>query len=163
MSDYIPTREETPIASDARVGVVAARFNEPVVNRLFAGATRRLAQLGMAGERIETIRVPGAFELPLAARKMAAAARFDGILALAAVIRGDTAHFDFVAGECTRGLGRVMLDFGIPIGFGVLTCETQAQALARSDSTAANKGEQTALALLQTIAALKQFGQDTQR
>ncbi|HET6724779.1 MAG TPA: 6,7-dimethyl-8-ribityllumazine synthase [Gammaproteobacteria bacterium] len=155
MSDYTPQSSQASTVPDARIAIVAARFNDFVVNGLIAGARRVLARHGIADDAIEECHVPGAFEIPLAAQKLAATGRFDGIVALGAVIRGGTAHFEFVAGECTRGLGRVMLDSGLPIGFGVLTCDTEAQALERSNSMSGNKGEEAALAVLEMVAALR--------
>ena len=127
-------------AAGLRVAIVAARYNEVIVEALIAGA--RAAWLAAGGEarslRLE--RVPGAFELPLVSQVIAQRGGFDAIVALGCVIRGDTAHFDFVAGECARGLQQVMLGTGVPVSFGVLTTETVAQAEQRSAPGAGNKG-----------------------
>jgi 6,7-dimethyl-8-ribityllumazine synthase len=155
MSDYSPSSERELAVSDARIVLLASRFNDFVVDGLLAGARRMLDRHDVGA--VETYRVPGAFEMPLAAKKLAASGRFDGIVALGAVIRGGTAHFEFVAGECTRGLGRVTLDSGLPIGFGVLTCDTEAQALDRANSKGGNKGEEAALAVLEMIAWLRRL------
>ncbi|HET7569419.1 MAG TPA: 6,7-dimethyl-8-ribityllumazine synthase [Gammaproteobacteria bacterium] len=157
MSDYTPAGSDDLAVADARIAIVASRFNDFIVDGLLAGARRVLKRYGIADEAIEVVQVPGAFEIPLAAQKLAATQRFDGIVALGAVIRGGTAHFEFVAGECTRGLGRVMLDTGLPIGFGVLTCDNETQALDRSNSKGGNKGEEAALAVLEMIAVLRRF------
>lgn len=157
MSDYTPAADRELAVSDARIAIVASRFNDFIVEGLIAGARRMLARHGVADDAVELLYVPGAFEIPLAASKLAATGRFDGIVALGAVIRGDTAHFEFVAGECTRGLGQVMLETGLPIGFGVLTCDTDAQAMERSNSKDGNKGEEAALAVLEMIAVLRRI------
>ncbi|MHB1950451.1 MAG: 6,7-dimethyl-8-ribityllumazine synthase [Acidiferrobacteraceae bacterium] len=135
----------------ARVGILAARFNGFIVERLREGALDVLRRHGVRDERIETVHVPGAFELPLAAVLLARSGRFDGLLALGAVIRGDTPHFDFVAGECVRGLGEVMREYRLPIGMGVLTVNTLDQAIARAGEEAGNKGEEAASALIEMV------------
>lgn len=120
--------------------VVAARYNESIVGGLLAGAQSAWAELGGTAQDLRIERVPGAFELPLAARAFALSAGVDAVVALGCVIRGDTAHFDFVAGECARGLQRVMLDTGVPVSFGVLTTDTEAQAQQRAAAGPGNKG-----------------------
>lgn len=154
MSDYLPADRELAVA-DARVALVASRFNDAVVEGLVAGARRTLDRHHVAAAKI--LWVPGAFELPLAARKLAESRRFDGIVALGAVIRGGTAHFEYVAGACTDGLARAMLDTGVPVGFGVLTCDTLTQALERAGGGPGNKGEEAALAVLEMVVALREL------
>jgi 6,7-dimethyl-8-ribityllumazine synthase len=127
-------------ARGRKVAIVAARFNEFVVSSLLKGATACWLERGGAAQDLLVARVPGAFELPVAARKLASGGRYDAIVALGCVIRGDTPHFDYVAGECARGLQLVSLDTGVPIAFGVLTVETVEQALERAATTAGNKG-----------------------
>ncbi|HET7586837.1 MAG TPA: 6,7-dimethyl-8-ribityllumazine synthase [Gammaproteobacteria bacterium] len=161
MSDFTPAGDRDLSVSDARIVMVASRFNDFIVNGLIDGARRMLARHGVADDAMELVYVPGAFEIPLAAKKLAETGRFDGIVALGAVIRGDTAHFEFVAGECTRGLGQVMLETGLPIGFGVLTCDTDAQAMERSNSKEGNKGEEAALAVLEMVDVLRRMGEGT--
>jgi 6,7-dimethyl-8-ribityllumazine synthase len=136
----VGTGGEPLSAVGLNIVIVAARYNEPVVCGLLAGAQASWAELGGAAQALRIERVPGAFELPLAARAFALAGRADAIVALGCVIRGDTAHFDFVAGECASGLQRVMLDTGVPVSFGVLTTDTEAQAQQRSAPGAGNKG-----------------------
>jgi 6,7-dimethyl-8-ribityllumazine synthase len=131
-----------------RVGIVCSRFNRSIVDGLLAGARRGLTSCGVADDRIEVVFVPGAFEIPVAARAMADTGRFDALLTLGAVIRGETAHFDYVAGPCADGVARVQLDTGIPIGFGVLTTNTLEQAVARSSGDD-NKGEEAALVAIE--------------
>ena len=141
-------------ASASRVAIVAARFNAPMVDQLIEGATRAwLAHGGRAAELVVE-RVPGAFELPLAALKFAACGEYDAVIALGCVIRGDTPHFEYVAGECARGLMDAGLVTGVPVIFGVLTTETQAQAEERADITRMNKGRESMEAALEMIELL---------
>jgi 6,7-dimethyl-8-ribityllumazine synthase len=127
-------------AAGLAVAIVAARFNEFVVSSLLAGATQAWTAAGGAPDRLSIVRVPGAFELPVGALACTRSKRFDAVVALGAVIRGDTPHFEYVAGECARGLQRVALDTGVPVLFGVLTVETIDQALERAAVSAGNKG-----------------------
>lgn len=127
-------------ARGLRLVVLAARYNESIVGQMLDGAKERWVQLGGDPAQLRVERVPGAFELPLAARQFAHAKVADAIVALGCVIRGDTAHFDFVAGECARGLQQVMLDTGVPVSFGVLTTETEEQAQERASPDQMNKG-----------------------
>ena len=119
-------------AGKLRFAIAAARFNDFVVDRLVDGAIEALKQQGASESNITVARVPGAFELPVLAKKMAASGKYDAVIALGAVIRGATAHFDFVAGECASGLTRVSIDTGIPVSFGVLTTDTVEQAMERA-------------------------------
>ena len=144
-------------ATDVRLAVVAARFNEFIVNSLTDGALDALRRHGIAEAAVDVIKVPGSFELPLAVKRAAASARYDGIIALGAVIRGSTAHFDYVAGECTKGLGSVALNHDIPVGFGVLTVDTIEQAIERAGTKAGNKGAECALTVLEMISLLRQL------
>jgi len=152
------TIEGQLIARDARFAVIAARFNDLVVTRLIDAAVDTLRRHGAAATDIELVRVPGAFELPLVARRLAQTRRHDGLVALGAVIRGETPHFDFVCTECAAGLSRVSLEFDLPVGFGLLTCDTVDQALARAGGKAGNKGNEAALAVLETVNLLRQIG-----
>jgi 6,7-dimethyl-8-ribityllumazine synthase len=136
-------------ANDVRVAVVAARFNSFVVDKLVSGALDTLHKQGVPDTQVLLVRVPGAFELPLAVQELAANSDCDAVIALGAVIRGDTPHFDYVAGECARGLAQVSLDTGVPVAFGVLTCDTAEQALARAGGKAGNKGADAALTALE--------------
>lgn len=132
--------EAEPSARGRRIAIVAARFNDLVVASLLKGATRAWFERGGAAADLAIVRVPGAFELPLAARKLAGSGRFDAVVALGCVIRGDTPHFEYVAGECAHGLQLASLETGVPVAFGVLTVETLEQALERAASAAGNKG-----------------------
>jgi 6,7-dimethyl-8-ribityllumazine synthase len=125
-----------------------SRYNETVTERLLAGAQACLRERGVPAAGVDVVRVPGAWELPFAARALAARGGYAAVVALGAVIRGETAHFEFVAGEASRGLMDVALHYGVPVGFGLLTCETLEQALARAGGNAGTKGyEATAAAL----------------
>lgn len=150
--------EENLNVADARVGIVAARFNSFVVDRLIDGARRTLTDHGINNDAIILLHVPGAFELPLAARELAIHHKVDAVIALGAVIRGDTAHFDYVCSECSAGLMRVSLDYGIPVGFGVLTVEDEDQALVRAGDED-NKGRDAAQAALEMIGLLRRVHQ----
>jgi 6,7-dimethyl-8-ribityllumazine synthase len=136
-------------AEGARIAVVAARFNGFVVDKLIAGALDVLRQQGVPDDEVILVRVPGAFELPLAVQELAASGDYDAIVALGAVIRGETPHFDFVAGECARGLSQVALETGVPVAFGVLTCDTAEQALDRAGGKAGNKGADAVMTALE--------------
>ncbi|MCF1427547.1 MAG: 6,7-dimethyl-8-ribityllumazine synthase [Shewanella sp.] len=147
-------------AKNAKVAIVVSRFNSFLVESLLEGAIDTLKRFGqVADENITVVRVPGAFELPLAARRVAASGKFDGIIALGAVIRGGTPHFDFVAGECNKGLAQVSLEFDVPVSFGVLTTDTIEQAIERSGTKAGNKGGEAALGLLEMVNVLQQLEQ----
>jgi 6,7-dimethyl-8-ribityllumazine synthase len=144
-------------ARGRKVAIVAARFNEFIVSSLLRGATASWVEHGGAAEDLLVARVPGAFELPVVARKLAASGRWDAVIALGCVIRGDTPHFEYVAGECARGLNLVALETGVPVIFGVLTVETVDQALERAATTEANKGGEsmdTALEMADLLARL---------
>ena len=135
-----PDSQSSPDARGLRVAVVASQYNEGIVAQLLDGLGERWQQLGGTAAHLRVERVPGAFELPLAARQFALSRQVDAVVALGCVIRGDTAHFEYVAGECARGLQQVMLDTGVPVSFGVLTTETEAQARQRSAPGPQNKG-----------------------
>lgn len=136
------------MARDLRFALVTARFNEFVVEPLIRGALDALRRHG-AEKQADIVRVPGAFDLPLAARKLAMSRRYDALIALGAVIRGETPHFDYVAGECASGLARIALESGVPIAFGVLTTETLEQAMDRAGGKAGNKGADAAMAAIE--------------
>jgi 6,7-dimethyl-8-ribityllumazine synthase len=141
-----------------RVGIVCSRFNEFVVNALLDGAQRGLKARGVREKNVETHWVPGAFEIPLMARLMAVSQKFDALVALGAVIRGETSHFEYVAGPCAEGIMQVQLETLIPIGFGVLTVEDVEQAAARSRPDDTNKGFEAAQVALDMIAAMRRWG-----
>jgi 6,7-dimethyl-8-ribityllumazine synthase len=138
-----------------RIALAASRFNELVVERLVAGATDSLRRHGVDPDAIDVAWVPGAMELPLIAQRMAASGRYDAIVALGAVIRGATTHYDLVAGQCAAGLARVQLDTGVPVIFGVLTTDTIEQALERAGTKAGNKGRDAGVAAIETARLLQ--------
>lgn len=138
-----------------RIAIVQARFNEKITSGMKAGVLKALLASGVAQKSIETHVVPGSFEIPLLCKALAKSKKFDGIVTLGAVIKGETAHFDFVAGETARGIMQVMLEEKLPIAFGVITTYDLKQALARSKDNENNKGYEAALALIETISALK--------
>jgi len=140
-----------------RFCIIAARFNESIVNRLIEGALDTLKRHGVVEADLQVVRVPGAFELPLAAQQVAKMGTFDGIVALGAVIRGATPHFEFVSGECSSGLNRVCLKYEIPLGFGLLTCDTVDQAVERSGTKAGNKGSEAALSTIEMVSLLQRL------
>lgn len=156
MSD-IKTIEGGMVLDGSRFAVVVGRWNSFVVEHLLEGALDTLKRHGAKDAEIEIIRVPGAFEIPLTAKKLAEAGKYDAIVALGAVIRGGTPHFEFVAGECTKGLANVSMDFGIPVAFGVLTVDTIEQAIERAGTKAGNKGEEATLAIIEMVNLLKQI------
>jgi len=142
-------------AATARFAIVVARFNGFVVEGLLSGATDILKRHGVNDSNITVIRVPGAFEMPLVTRKVARSEDYDAIIALGAVIRGGTPHFDYVAGQCASGLARVALEEQVPVAFGVLTTDSIEQAIERSGTKAGNKGEDAALTALEMVSLLR--------
>lgn len=132
-----------------RFGIVAARFHTVLVDRLLAGARATLSEHGVEPEQIVVVRVPGAWEIPIALDRLASLGQFSALLALGVLVRGGTLHFEVIAHECSRGIGEVALKYGVPITFGVLTCETMAQAEARAGGAEGNKGEEAARAALE--------------
>ena len=150
MARYDISPSEFDIAG-ARIGIVAARFNDGIVSRLLEAALDTLARYGLNRDAILVVRVPGAFELPLAARWIAQRGETDAIVALGAVIRGDTPHFDYVCAEAARGIQAASIETDVPVVFGVLTCDDRAQADARAGGEHGNKGSETALAALEMV------------
>lgn len=155
--DKIKTTEGDVIVRDARFAIVATRFNDFIVESLIKGALHCLRQHGADDGDIELIRVPGAFEMPVAIEKLAASRRYDGIIALGAVIRGGTPHFDYVAGECVKGINAASQRHGVPIGNGVLTVDTIEQAIERAGTKAGNKGEEATLAVIEMVNLLRRI------
>jgi 6,7-dimethyl-8-ribityllumazine synthase len=145
----MPEFSGSPRGQGRRFAIVVSRFNEAITQRLLEGALDALVRHGAAFDDVDVIWVPGAWELPLAVRRAAVTERYDALVALGAVIRGDTPHFDYVAGEASRGLAAASADFDVPVGFGLLTCDTMAQAEARAGGEHGNKGWDAALAALE--------------
>ncbi len=145
-------------AKGLRIAIVAARFNHFVVDKLVAGAQETLTAAGISSQDMDIVRVPGAFEIPLAASKLALSRNYDAIIALGAVIRGGTPHFDYVCSECARGVTEVALQTGIPVFFGVLTCDDMEQATDRAGGKHGNKGADAALAAIEMADLLRKLG-----
>ncbi|MGX9365216.1 6,7-dimethyl-8-ribityllumazine synthase [Desulfoplanes sp. PS50] len=154
---HITTIEGNLDAKGLRFAIVAARFNDFIVDRLVGGAVDYIVRNGGSRDDLTIVRIPGAFEMPLVAKKLAATGKYDGIICLGAVIRGATPHFDFVASEAAKGIAHVCLDTDIPIGFGVLTTDNLEQAIERAGSKAGNKGVEAAAATLESIRVLEQI------
>lgn len=144
-------------APNAQFCLLATRFNATVVDQLLAGAQDTLIRHGVSAAQITIVKVPGAFELPLVAKKILQSKRYAAVIALGAVIRGDTPHFDYVAGECVKGLGQLGLAFDTPVAFGVLTTDTVEQAMDRAGLKAGNKGAEAALVALEMVNLLAQL------
>lgn len=153
----IKTHEGNLIAKDLKFGIITGRFNEFISSKLLGGAIDAVVRHGGTEADIETAWVPGAFEIPLVAQKMAASGKFDAVICLGAVIRGSTPHFDYVASEVSKGVAKVSLDTGIPVIFGVLTTDTIEQAIERAGTKAGNKGYDAAVTAIEMANLLKQF------
>ena len=144
-------------ATPGRYAIACSRFNDLIVDRLVHGALDGLTRHGVAADDIDVVWVPGAWELPLLAQKLARSGDYVAVVCLGAVIRGSTAHFEHVAGQCAAGIQRVALETGIPVAFGVLTTDTIEQAIERAGTKAGNKGSEAALAALETVNVLMQL------
>ena len=142
---------------DAMIGVIATRFNGFIVEHLLAGALDALRQHGIGEDSVEIARVPGAFELALAAKAMAKRGKYDALIALGCVIRGATPHFEYIASECAGGLSTIALEFNLPVAFGVLTTETIEQAIERAGAKGGNKGADAAVTALEMIGLLREL------
>ncbi len=138
-----------------KIGIVLSRFNEAVTGKLFTGALKALSENGVAAHDIEVAKVPGAFEIPLIAKRMAQTGRFHGILALGAVIRGETPHFEYISRSVSHGLNQVAFETNVPVGFGVLTTDTVRQAMDRASLRKYNRGAQAALTVLEMANLLR--------
>ena len=145
-------------AEGLKIGIILSRFNQFISERLLEGAMDALYKLGADDKDISLFKVPGSFELPLVAKKLASAKRVDGILCLGTLIRGDTPHFDFLSSEVTKGLAQISMDDGIPVSFGVLTVDTIEQGIERAGTKAGNKGYDSAFSLIETLNLLKDAG-----
>ena len=156
MSD-IKTIEGNFVGGKGNYTLVVGRWNSFVVEHLLEGAIDTLKRHGVAEKQITVVRAPGAFEIPLVCQKVAEKGGVDAIIALGAVIRGGTPHFEYVSGECTKGISQVSMSTGIPVAFGVLTVDTIEQAIERSGSKAGNKGEEAALSALEMVSLIGQL------
>lgn len=155
--DNVRTVNGDLIARDLRFAIVASRFNDLVVDSLVRGAVDALVRHGAAEKQIDLIRVPGAFDLPFVVRRVAASKRYDAVVALGAVIRGATPHFEYVSSQCAAGLARAADESGVPVAFGVLTTDTIEQAIERAGTKAGNKGADAALVALELANLLRRL------
>ena len=156
----MPTYHGRVDGRGVRVAVVASRFNEHITKNLLEGARDALRRGGVAEDDVTVAWVPGSFEIPLVAKRMAASGRYDTVICLGAVIRGATAHFDHVAGQAASGVARASLDTGVPVIFGILTTDTIEQALERVGAKGTNRGADAAFAALETVNLLRQLEKD---
>jgi 6,7-dimethyl-8-ribityllumazine synthase len=157
MSTHAPKPLPSELPRDVKVAIAAARFNSHIVNELLEGCLRRFGELRLSESQLSVHQVPGAFELPLAAKMLAQTGKFDAVICLGCVIRGETPHFDYVAGECARGVARVALDESIPVIFGVLTTNTEQQAKDRIGGKHGHAGERAADAAAEMILLRRQL------
>jgi 6,7-dimethyl-8-ribityllumazine synthase len=155
--DNIRTLNGDLLARDLRFAIVAARFNDMIVDSLIRGAVDALLRHGAGEKQIEIVRVPGAFDLPFVVKRVAVSKRYDAVVALGAVIRGATPHFEHVAGQCAAGLARAADETGVPVAFGVLTTDTIEQAIERAGTKAGNKGADAALCALELANLLRRL------
>lgn len=155
----IPTVEGQLSVRGVSIALLVSRFNSFVVESLLAGAIDTLKRHGAEERELQIVRVPGAYEMPIVAKRLAASRRYDAIIALGAVIRGGTPHFEYVAGECTKGLSQVSLQHDIPIAFGVLTVDSIEQAIERAGTKAGNKGAEAAMSAIEMVNLLREIGQ----
>ncbi len=154
---HLSTIEGNFQAQGLKFAILAGRFNDFIVDKLISGAVDCLLRHGAEKENLTLVRVPGAFEMPLAARKLASSGKYDAIVCLGAVIRGATPHFEYVAAEAAKGIAQASLESGVPMGFGVLTTDTLEQAVERAGAKAGNKGASAALAALEMVRVLEQL------
>ena len=145
------------VAEGIRVGIIASRFNEFIVGKLVGGAEDGLVRHGVSGDDITVAWVPGAFEIPVIAKKMALSGKYDAVICVGAVIRGQTSHYDYVCAEVSKGIAQVSLEAGIPVMFGILTTDTIEQAIERAGSKAGNKGYDCALGAIEMVNLMKQL------
>jgi 6,7-dimethyl-8-ribityllumazine synthase len=145
-------------AAGGKFCLVSSRFNSFIVEQLENGAIDALVRHGVSTDDITLVKAPGAFELPIVIQRMAATKKYDAIIALGAVIRGGTPHFDYVAGECVKGLAHVALQYDVPVTFGVLTVDTIEQAIERAGTKAGNKGAEAALSAIEVVSLFKNLG-----
>ncbi|MGD2245765.1 MAG: 6,7-dimethyl-8-ribityllumazine synthase [Candidatus Aminicenantes bacterium] len=145
-------------AEGLKIGIVLSRFNQFISERLLEGALDALYKLGSEDKDISIFKVPGAFEIPFVSKKMAQSKKVDGIIALGALIRGDTPHFDFLSAEVTKGLAQIAMEDGVPISYGILTVDTIEQGIERAGTKAGNKGYDSAFAVVETLNLIKESG-----
>ena len=156
----MPPEEHTLDGSGVSLAIIVARFNELITGKLLDGASDLLKRHGVLEENISVAWVPGAFEIPLVASRLAKSGSFDAIVCLGAIIRGATPHFEYIAAQCSRGIMRVAEETGVPAAFGVLTCDSLDQALERAGAKAGNKGAEAAASALETVMLLAEIDND---
>lgn len=149
-------QKDTYIGS-VKIAIVASRFNSFIVDRLYDGALKTLNSNGITNEAITAVKVPGAFEIPVAVQTLLDRNEFDAVITLGAIIRGETPHFDFISNECTRGIGQLAINSGVPVIFGVLTVDNSEQAMDRAGDEESNKGSEAAAAALEMIGVLEKI------
>ena len=150
-------------AKGLRLGIVVSRFNSFITERLLAGALDALSRAGADERKIEIVRVPGSFEIPVAAKRLAESGRYDALITLGCLIRGDTQHFDYISAEVTRGIQLAAVETGVPIAFGVLTTDTLEQAIDRAGAKSGNKGAEVALTAVEMATLFKQTSSKRRR
>jgi len=150
-------------AKGLRLGIVVSRFNSFITERLLSGALDALARAGADEKQLEVVRVPGSFEIPVTAKKLAQTGRYHALITLGCIIRGDTQHFDFISAEVTRGVQLAAVETGVPIAFGVLTCDTLEQAIDRAGAKSGNKGAEVALAAVEMATLLAKTSRRSRR
>lgn len=157
MSEISIIEQKETYTGSAKIGIVASRFNSFIVDRLYDGAIKTLNSNGINNEAITSVKVPGAFEIPVAVQALLDENEYDAIITLGAIIRGETPHFDFISNECTRGIGQLAIDSGVPVIFGVLTVDNSEQAMDRAGDEESNKGSEAAAAALEMIGVLEKI------
>ena len=156
MSNNLIISHRGALDSAARIAIVTSRFNSFVVDKLYDGAMQTLQQHNITAEDIVTIKVPGAFEIPVTVKALLDTKKYDAVITLGAVIRGETPHFDYICNECAHGIAQLSIDYGVPVIFGVLTVDNTEQALDRAGDEESNKGSESAAAALEMIGVLRQ-------
>ena len=156
-------RKGSPDATGLRVGIVVAKFNKLVTSKLLSSCLAELTEQGVKGKDIEVVQVPGAFEIPLVAKTMAQSGRFNAVICLGAIIRGDTPHFEYISGEVSRGIGQAALDADVPIIFGVLTTHTMEQAIERAEPTRFNRGGEAAKSAIEMARVMRKIQRSADR
>jgi len=157
MNEITLIEEKEIYTGSVKIAIVASRFNSFIVDRLYDGAIKTLNSNGINDEAITAVKVPGAFEIPVAVGALLDRNEFDAVITLGAIIRGETPHFDFISNECTRGIGQLAIDSGVPLIFGVLTVDNSEQAMDRAGDEESNKGSEAAAAALEMIGVLEKI------
>ena len=147
---------------DGKFGIVVSRYNQNITGRLLDGAVKTLSQAGISDDNIQVVWVPGAWELPVVAKQFAASGQCEGVICLGAVIKGETTHDLYINTQVSNSLGNLSLEYDLPVGFGLLTCQSMEQAMNRAGGTVGNKGEEAATAVLETLSVIRQLQQTNQ-